>query len=315
MKKILLPVFALILGVLFSVPAKAQEKSNEEQQLTIRLKSGEVKTITPGQLSPLIVDGKAISPSDIQSITITGRPFGRMGSGIRSVQGFRISDYTFLGVYSTKNDKGAEVTEVSQGSPAEKAGLQKGDIITKVDNTAIDGPEALSKAIRALKPDQKVSISILRNGKKQNISATLGSNNSFTINTDSLSVHLDKLFRNRSRIPDTRIFDSLRKRFRTIPGYPVRPARPSLGLQIQETEDGNGVTVLKVTPDSHADKAGIKVGDLITAIDGKAIKSVDDVTDKISLKEGEEYKLDVMRDKKPMTVTIKIPKQLKKITL
>lgn len=322
MKRIFFLIPAFLFGALSAYPTFAQEKSQDQKEITIRLKSGEVKTIKPGEMSPLIVEGKAISPDDIQSITVTRNRSGRRGA--RTVQGYKLDGITFLGVATQKNDKGAEITEVSSGSPAEKAGLQKGDIITKLHETAIDGPEALSKAVRSLKPDQKVNIEILRNGKKQTLSAVLGEqNNRMTIiDVDSVISRFGPFDQFNFKMPDSSFKGHLFRRLPYFPrsediyGFRIRPrSGPSLGLQIQETENSNGVTVLKVTPDSYADKAGIKVGDLITSINGNTIKSVDDVTGKITGKEGEEYKLNLIRDKKPMTVTIKVPKKLKKVEL
>src|SRR5947207_11169598 len=80
----------------------------------------------------------------------------------------------FLGVMTEKTDKGAKITEVTKGSSAEKAGLKEGDVITKVGEDIIAGPDDLYKAIGKHKPDDKVAITYTTNGKQATASVTLG---------------------------------------------------------------------------------------------------------------------------------------------
>jgi serine protease Do len=80
----------------------------------------------------------------------------------------------FLGVSSRKAEKGgATVLEVTKGSPAEKAGIKKGDIITKLNETKIESPESLYETVHNLKPGDKVTILLTRDGKAQSVVATL----------------------------------------------------------------------------------------------------------------------------------------------
>ncbi len=72
----------------------------------------------------------------------------------------------FLGVLSEDNELGAKINEVSKGSPAEKAGLKKDDIITNVNEEKITGPKDLYETIGKYKPSDKVQISILKDGAK-----------------------------------------------------------------------------------------------------------------------------------------------------
>ena len=80
----------------------------------------------------------------------------------------------FLGVSSKKTDKaGASVLEVTKGSPAEKAGILKGDLIIRVNETKIEGPENLYETIHNFKAGDKVKIVLIRGGKEQTVTATL----------------------------------------------------------------------------------------------------------------------------------------------
>jgi putative serine protease PepD len=71
--------------------------------------------------------------------------------------------------------QGAEVQSVESGGAADKAGLEKGDVITKVDDEVIDGSESLVATIRGHRPGDKVTLTYLRDGKTQTATATLGS--------------------------------------------------------------------------------------------------------------------------------------------
>lgn len=212
-------------------------------------------------------------------------------------------DRTYLGVETTKDDKGAKIVSVAPGSPAEKAGLKKDDIITGVEGKTIDGPEKLSEVIRGLKPDQKVKIDIVREGKKSKVSAVLG------VTSDNVS-GVPGLRNFRFRIPNPyggsdRIFD----------GSEFFKPKPELGMQVQDTEDDSGVAVLKVTEGSPADKAGVKEGDVVTELNEKKVSNVSDIQKAIRETRGSEYKIQVLRNKRALSLTVKIPKELKKADL
>ena len=79
----------------------------------------------------------------------------------------------FLGVMTDKTEQGAKITEVTEGSAAEKAGLKEDDIITKIAEDKVTGPDDLYKAVGKHKPDEKVTITYLRDGKQATATATL----------------------------------------------------------------------------------------------------------------------------------------------
>jgi putative serine protease PepD len=71
--------------------------------------------------------------------------------------------------------QGAQVQSVESGGAADKAGLEKGDVVTKVDDQVIDGSESLVATIRGHRPDDKVTLTYVRDGKTRTTTATLGS--------------------------------------------------------------------------------------------------------------------------------------------
>ena len=76
--------------------------------------------------------------------------------------------------YGLPVDTGAYVAAVSQGSGAEAAGLQEGDIITALDGEPVEGASDLMLAVRGKNPGDTVKLTVNRNGQEQEISVTLG---------------------------------------------------------------------------------------------------------------------------------------------
>jgi S1-C subfamily serine protease len=73
---------------------------------------------------------------------------------------------------------GAFISDIVAGSPAEKAGLQKGDIITKIGDVSIDETHSFINALFAYKPGDIVSLDVVRNGKHLQVQVTLGESQS-----------------------------------------------------------------------------------------------------------------------------------------
>ena len=72
--------------------------------------------------------------------------------------------------------QGALVTLVESGSPADKAGLKAGDLITAIDGQTIDATHSLSTLLTQKKPGENATLTIRRNGQQQTVTVTLGSN-------------------------------------------------------------------------------------------------------------------------------------------
>ena len=91
------------------------------------------------------------------------------------------AEHAFLGVTmqdatATADDvtrRGAEVVEVSSGSPAADAGLKAGDVIVAIDDDAVNGAESLTAYVREKAADQKVTLTYVRDGKTQTVDVTL----------------------------------------------------------------------------------------------------------------------------------------------
>lgn len=228
------------------------------------------------------------------------------------------SDGAFLGV-TTENDKeGAKITGVTKGSAAEKAGLLKDDIITKVDEEKISGPEVLSDVIGFKKPSDEVKVTYKRNGKSKTITATLGKRKekrkqalrgtsprvfSFRTPGSPALPNMEGLNNDLSELQDNALFYAF-------------PGRKKIGLKIQDTEEGNGVQVMNVEDSSAAATAGLKKDDIITEINGKKITNTDEAREELFPDEDKRsYKIKATRGGTEMTFDVKIPRKLKTANL
>jgi len=82
--------------------------------------------------------------------------------------------YLGVGISTAPNDAGAQISRVVSGSPADKAGLQAGDVITKIDSTTITRADDLTAAVNTYKPGDKATLTITRNSATKSIVITLG---------------------------------------------------------------------------------------------------------------------------------------------
>ena len=291
---------------------KPQIRKNEE--IIIRkTPSDSGKTIIEIDSNVVTVNGQPLSDYN-GDVTIMKRNFMGGADGrnfFRQPRAFMLNnnpDAAFLGVYTAKTEKGVVVNSVLDSSSAKKAGLQKGDIITKVGDKEIKTPEELRNAIQAYKPGDKVTINYLRDGKKKSVKVELSKTPAMS-NDLNMEPNQDLMngFGNGNNY-----------HFRMMPMPPqdfnfnFNNNRPRIGLQIQDTEDSNGVKVQNVLPGSPADKAGLKEGDIITEMNGEKINDVDNVMSKIhSADHGRDFKIKVLRDKKEMNFEVHLPRDLK----
>jgi serine protease Do len=204
----------------------------------------------------------------------------------------------FLGVSSKKTDKaGASVLEVTKGSPAEKAGIKKGDLITKVNDSKIDGPESLFEAIHNYKVGDKVKIVLIRDGKEQTVTATL--EKAEQMFPKDFNYNYNYNFK-MPPMPD-------------MDGMHIRSwGPPRLGIKAQDTEDGKGVNILEVEDSSAAAKAGFKKGDIILQFDGKAVNSTNELVEDLQeARQKPSVKVKIQRGGITQDIDVKIPRRLK----
>jgi len=223
----------------------------------------------------------------------------------------------FLGVMTeaAENTKGAIINSVSDASPAQKAGLKEKDIITKLNDKIIDGPNTLYEAVGEFKPEEKVNITYLREGKEKKTTAVLEKNKNVASNNNIYFNAPNGMMPNNLRrgfkispdqdfnfeMPELRSLDGLTGQFNR---------KPKLGISIEDLETGEGVKVKSVNDASPAEKAGFKANDIIVMFDDKKVTDVSDLKWEF-IKEGQTLKFTVQRGGESKNIEVKIPKKLK----
>src|SRR5690606_20741354 len=72
------------------------------------------------------------------------------------------------------NQKGALVSEVAPGGPADKAGFKQGDVVTALDGRPITDAHSLRMAVSAIAPGTRVNLDIIRDGRNETLTTTIG---------------------------------------------------------------------------------------------------------------------------------------------
>jgi serine protease Do len=315
----------LIAGIaLLTVPATVlaqQEKDKEKvkadkkvQTIVItRTDNTDDKVVIEVDGDKVKVNGKDAKDNKDVNVHVNthtgGTTFYRNGD-VAVANGFRLfsedENRAMLGVTTEGDDKGAEILSITKESAAEKIGLKKGDIITKIDDRKIESSDDVTDAIRNHKPGDKVSITYLRDGKEQKATAELTKWKGVRMNAVTVP-----------RMPQMqgleRQMEGLDRQWNMNGNvYSLGFGRPRIGLSVQDTEDGVGVKVLEVDDESIADKAGVREGDIILGVNDTDIKGTDDLVRVTrSREEGSSYKFKVKRGNNTQTLEVKIPRKLK----
>lgn len=160
--------------------------------------------------------------------------------------------------------QGALVVQPQDNSPGMKAGIQKGDVVTAVNGEPVKDARDLAKKIGAIRPGTKTEISIWRDGKAKTLELTVG-----TLPPEQKMASADEGNQNDN-------------------GDQSQTTLDSLGITVGPAENGKGVSVLSVDPNSAAAEAGIKQGDKIAAVNNKDVSSAGDISSqlKAAKKEG-----------------------------
>jgi serine protease Do len=236
---------------------------------------------------------------------------------------------------------GVLVETVQPKSPAEKAGIKPGDVIIKINGEIARSIVQVRRLVNETPIGLNALVTVFRGGKTMDLSvAPEPASPSLDLLPDELENRLDE-FRKQLPRNQPRWFQGpyyfwrepapgpdQRKQPNTpdlTPGAPFnRPRWPlfewspgagRLGVVVQDLSPQlaeyfkvkGGVLIASVTPESAASRAGLKAGDVITAVDGKDVKTPDDLAKAIrDLPDGREVSLSIVRSGTPMTIRAKL---------
>lgn len=211
-------------------------------------------------------------------------------------------------------ERGVVVGKVLEDSPAAKAGLKDGDVVTEINGQRVEGTAQFRRMIREIPAGRSMQLTVWRDGRSQTINATLG-----------------KMQENRKRLMNAmpQVFNFRTPEMPEVAPMPDMPSfewdngallmnRPRLGIDAEDLSgqlgsyfgapDGEGILVRDVNPGSAAEKAGVKAGDVITSLNGERIHGLAELRSKLSAAaEGKTAKLGILRNRSALTLDVEIP--------
>jgi serine protease Do len=187
----------------------------------------------------------------------------------------------FREAYGLSFEKGAVISDVVKGSPADEAGLERGDVIRTVNGREIEDHRQLVFVIRQSLAGDKVKIGIFRNGKEMKIDVVLG---------EVEEASSEEATGGRTSLSSV--------------GIALSPVNEDLKRKY-DLETDSGAVVTEVTPGSPADRAGIKTGDVILEINGRKLLRPGDYR-KLDLEGAKSAVMLVLRDQRTFFVSMSL---------
>jgi serine protease Do len=148
--------------------------------------------------------------------------------------------------------QGVIVTKIQANSPAAKANLKEEDVIVKFNGKSVDNAGELSAWVASTSPGTEVTLTIIRNGKSQDINIKLG----------ELNPQTQKSAQNEATFDDI--------------GLELVNITPAIAQKLQLSPNQQGVVVAGIDPQGISAEAGIQVGDVIVKLNREDVKSVQD---------------------------------------
>jgi serine protease Do len=209
--------------------------------------------------------------------------------------------------------QGVLVNRVLADSPADRAGVEKGDVITNFNSRSIDTPEALAAVVGQGRAGQTASLRVVRDGKSRSLSVKLAAR------SDDDGMDMDGPERHEIRIKDLDLhLDGLGDLGQGIPGVWSWMGRGRLGVRIESLNSdlgsyfsvpgGKGVLVVEVMKDTPAEKAGLKAGDVITRVGDHAVLDAEDLIKALGTDQGK-VALGIVRKGGNRTIDVELEKQ------
>lgn len=209
----------------------------------------------------------------------------KTGKVVRGYLGVAIQDLTqdLAKSFKLTTSKGVVVSDVSEDSPADRAGLKQGDVILQYKGSSVEDAAVLQKAVTRTPVGTKATMKVMRSGREQEVTVTIGEQ------SDTAKVaSIDRAVEH------------------ALAGLEVQGLDRQLARELGISPKTHGVVIVGVEPDSLADRAGVAPGDVIREIDRQPVRSVKDY-EKVasSLKKGQDVLLLINRRGASLFITVK----------
>jgi len=215
-------------------------------------------------------------------------PGAKVWGQVSSDQPARSQQRVFLGVAvepGTEDTKhaGVPVRSVLPDSPAAKAGIKEGDLISKVAGTEVKDFDSLLAVLRKHRPGEQLSFHVMRDGQEKDLNVTLG------------------------QLPARRAGEGgLNERSGAFLGVQTQPLTAQLKERLNVTAD-KGVVITEVLPDTPAAKAGLKRDDVIIGLAGKTITNPQELRDAVhAAGVGKDVSVTVLRGQEKKDIHVRL---------
>lgn len=218
--------------------------------------------------------------------------------GMRSSIGVSVRD-----VEPSRTDRqpasGAVIEDVRPDSPAEKAGIKKSDIVIEFDGERVRSARQFARLVEETPAGRTVKATVLRDGQRKDLQLTPepARRADLSIDADRLRAQAEELARQLPHLD-----------FDVNVGSPASRAR--LGATVDDLSSQlasyfgvkEGVLVSAVTENSPASRAGLRAGDIITAVNDRPVRSSADLARAIREMDDGDVTIAIVRDKKESTI-------------
>ncbi len=289
-----------------AVAAAGLAQSAQQPGVWVSKDGGQTRIVKPGVVE---LDDDDPLGADVRRLALLAGRGAQLGVSVRE-----------LDAEQAKNQSGAVVDEVRAGSAAEKAGIKKGDVITEFDGERVRGVRHLTRLVTETPDGRTVKAAVVREGKRVDLSVTPDSGSLASVDRN-FDVFVPPM------------------RFEKMPhgdmtwSLPVAPdgewafkggellgfksEKGRLGLKVQELDGqlgeyfgtSKGVLVNSVEADSPAARAGLKAGDVVTAVNGRVVAEPSELIEAVqAVEDGATLSIDYTRDKKAQSTKVTLDK-------
>lgn len=249
-----------------------------------------------------ILSGGMMAPGNVgigfaipaEQATLIAEKLIKNGNLTRGFLGIQMEDIKPYERREKNLPAGVRVGDFAEGmvSPARTAGLQKGDIITRVGRTKVENTQDLLNAMLEYGPGTKTEVEAMRNGQSRKFNVTVAAPPAersaqmvqprFRNRTPSLPEDIQRMF------PDLEIPEPRSETAPQNPEPPVTGGQVRLGVDVADVtsdvrgrfkipQDQKGAVVLEVVPNSVAERAGMQAGDIVTQLGNTKVQSANDL--------------------------------------